>query len=238
MSKYILRLDDACQYRNLSNWDRIETLCDKYNVKPLVGIIPDCKDDYLLKLDKDNDFWNKTVVRWINKEWEIAMHGYNHVFTTNVAGINPVNARSEFAGVLFESQREMIKKGVSIFRKNGLDPLVFFAPAHTYDENTLKALKLETNIKIISDTPASNIYEMHGFTFVPQQSGHATRLPFRVITFCYHPNNMNEQDFNLLEDFMRKNKFVTFPLEQSKRKKSLYDRLINKIYFYRKRGNR
>ena len=44
MAKYIMRLDDACPKRDVEKWDRIEDLLDKFNVRPLVGIIPDCKD--------------------------------------------------------------------------------------------------------------------------------------------------------------------------------------------------
>lgn len=34
---------------------------------------------------------------------------------------------------------------------HGIDPTVWIAPAHSFDKNTLIALKLETNIRIISD---------------------------------------------------------------------------------------
>ena len=44
MTMYLMRLDDACEKRNVKNWDRMEALLDKYNVKPLVAVIPNCKD--------------------------------------------------------------------------------------------------------------------------------------------------------------------------------------------------
>lgn len=44
MAKYILRLDDACEKRDIEKWDLMEQLLDQYNIKPLVGIIPHCED--------------------------------------------------------------------------------------------------------------------------------------------------------------------------------------------------
>ena len=44
MLKFILRLDDAAPTMNKEKWDKIEKILDKYNIKPIVGIIPDNKD--------------------------------------------------------------------------------------------------------------------------------------------------------------------------------------------------
>lgn len=236
MSKYILRLDDAAERMDIAKWNRVEILLDKYNIKPLVGVIPNCQDPMMKEYPIDSSFWNK-VNEWKNKGWIIALHGYNHVYSTNKGGINPVNNRSEFAGVPLEQQKEKVREGVKIFHKNGHNPKVFFAPSHTFDENTIKALKEESNIRIISDTVANKSYQQYGMTFVPQQSGQVRKLPFHLVTFCYHPNTMKEQDFFLLESFLIQNnkKFVNFPIEQSSRKMSVYDRLLRKMYFARRR---
>lgn len=235
MSKYILRLDDAAERMDIAKWNRVEILLDKYNIKPLVGVIPNCQDPMMKEYPIDSSFWNK-VNEWKNKGWIIALHGYNHVYSTNKGGINPVNNRSEFAGVPLEQQKEKVREGVKIFHKNGHNPKVFFAPSHTFDENTIKALKEESNIRIISDTVANKSYQQYGMTFVPQQSGQVRKLPFHLVTFCYHPNTMKEQDFFLLESFLIQNnkKFVNFPIEQSSRKMSVYDRLLRKMYFARR----
>lgn len=235
MSKYILRLDDAAERMDIAKWNRVEILLDKYNIKPLVGVIPNCQDPMMKEYPIDSSFWNK-VNEWKNKGWIIALHGYNHVYSTNKGGINPVNNRSEFAGVPLEQQKEKVREGVKIFHKNGHNPKVFFAPSHTFDENTIKALKEDSNIRIISDTVANKSYQQYGMTFVPQQSGQVRKLPFHLVTFCYHPNTMKEQDFFLLESFLIQNnkKFVNFPIEQSSRKMSVYDRLLRKMYFARR----
>ena len=235
MSKYILRLDDAAERMDIAKWNRVEILLDKYNIKPLVGVIPNCQDPMMKEYPIDSSFWNK-VNEWKNKGWIIALHGYNHVYSTNKGGINPVNNRSELAGVPLEQQKEKVREGVKIFHKNGHNPKVFFAPSHTFDENTIKALKEDSNIRIISDTVANKSYQQYGMTFVPQQSGQVRKLPFHLVTFCYHPNTMKEQDFFLLESFLIQNnkKFVNFPIEQSSRKMSVYDRLLRKMYFARR----
>jgi hypothetical protein len=40
MNNYILRLDDASDYMDLEKWTRVESLVDKYGIKPIFGIIP------------------------------------------------------------------------------------------------------------------------------------------------------------------------------------------------------
>lgn len=67
MSKYIIRLDDACEKRNIANWDRMEKLLDSYGVKPLVGVIPDCQDPMMEQYPTDLDFWNR-VYSWEKNE--------------------------------------------------------------------------------------------------------------------------------------------------------------------------
>lgn len=235
MSKYILRLDDACEKMDIEKWDKMEQLLDKYGVKPLVGVIPHCEDPMMDDYPVDSNFWSK-VNNWISKDWSIAMHGYNHVYSTECGGINPINNRSEFAGEPLEVQKEKIRKGISIMREHGVNPKVFFAPSHTFDRNTLLALKAESDINIISDTIANDVYYQDDFQFVPQQSGRVRKLPFKVVTFCYHPNMMKENDFLILECFLEKNSdlFIEFPIGKNYRKFSFYDYLIRKMYFLRR----
>lgn len=236
MSKYIIRLDDAADRMDCNKWNRMENLLDKYNIKPLVGVIPNCKDEMMNKYEVDSGFWDK-IRKWEEKKWTIALHGYEHVYYTTDGGINPVNKRSEFAGLSLEEQKEKIKKGIKIFNENGIEPQVFFAPSHTFDENTIIALKEESNIRIISDTIANDSYYYNGFTFVPQQSGKVRNLPFKINTFCYHPNIMTDNDFELLESFIVKYRkyFMEFPIKITNRKRGLIDNLLRIIYFGKKK---
>lgn len=233
---YYLRLDDASHYMDLYKWKRVEVILDKYGVKPIVGVIPSNKDPDLLKYDKVSDFW-ELVKFWSDKGWTIALHGFSHVFETDSGGINPVNDRSEYAGLCLEYQRQKVKDGYSILKRHDIIPDVFFAPAHTFDKNTLIALKEETPIRIICDTVANDIYFKDGFYFLPQQSGRCRRLPFKTVTFCYHPNVMSENDFELLECFLQKN-YTKFSCIKNriliKRKLGFLDRILSYLYFKRK----
>lgn len=235
MKKYLIRLDDACPKRDIEKWDRMESLLDKYSVRPLVGIIPDCKDPSFEHYAFDEKFWIDRIANWKQKGWTFALHGFEHVFHTKDAGINPVNKYSEFSGLSLEEQCKKIRKGGQILREYGIEPHVFFAPAHSFDKNTIEALKQESNIRIISDVPANKTFAKYGMTFVPQQSGKVRELPFSVQTFCYHPNIMKDADFDELESFLQKHKFSDFPLERTTRKLSLYDLILMKIYYWRHR---
>lgn len=230
-----MRLDDAAEKMDLEKWNRMEKLLDEYNIKPLVGVIPNCKDPMMDCYEKDECFWNR-VKNWENKGWTIALHGYEHVYCTEKEGLNPVNRRSEFAGLGLDEQKRKIREGVAIFKENGVDPKVFFAPSHTFDLNTIEALKEESDIEIISDTIAYKQYTEYGMTFVPQQSGMVRTLPFGLVTFCYHPNIMNDSDFDRLRIFMEKHScsFVQFPLFKTLRKKGLIDEFLKFLYFARR----
>ena len=124
MSQYILRLDDASDYMDVEKWQRMEALLDRYEIKPLVGIIPDNRDSSLTESYKqDLEFWDKTA-RWKAKGWELALHGCYHKYTTEEDGINPVNKRSEFAGVSLDKQKEMIRHGVDVLKDHGIELVV------------------------------------------------------------------------------------------------------------------
>ena len=227
---YIIRLDDASELMDEKKWNRVEEILDKYNVKPIVGIIPKNEDPMFNKYKKNKDFWSRAR-KWQQKGWIIALHGYEHRYVTKNAGINPVHKRSEFAGLNINIQREKIKKGYLILGNHKIKPEVFFAPSHTFDKNTVKALKMETNIRIISDTIANDVYFYDDFYYIPQQSGRVRKLPFKTTTFCYHPNFMSDSEFIKLDAFIEKNKNKFQKYKLKKRRKNLYDILLGKLYF-------
>lgn len=237
MSKqYIIRLDDACEKRDMEKWNRMEKLLDRYEIKPIVGVIPLCQDPDMDNYPIDEYFWERAR-EWQDKDWIMALHGYTHVFCSKEGGLNPVNNYSEFAGVSLEIQKEKIQQGVKILTDHGIVPRLFFAPAHTFDQNTLEALKTCSDIRIISDTIANDIYcGPGGLTYIPQQSGRVRNLPFKVCTFCYHPNIMTENDFEVLETFLEKNRkfFSPIKLDESTRKLSIYDSFLRKLYYSRR----
>ena len=214
MKTYLIRLDDACPTMDAAKWQRMEDMLDRYGVRPMVGVIP-ANSDPKQKIDpEDTTFWTK-VKSWVNKGWAIALHGHDHCYISEdgLKGLNPLWARSEFAGVSLEKQKEKIREGVKIFRSHGIDPKYFFAPSHTYDKNTLVALKEESNIRIISDTIATKPNKEGDFTIIPQLGGHCSEMKIPGIwTFCLHPTAMNDAQFEALEDFLKvhKDEFIAF----------------------------
>lgn len=233
---YLIRLDDASDHMNIENWNRIEQLLDENGIRPLVGVIPENRDPMLLEFAEDSGFWDKAK-RWQEKGWRIALHGYDHVCSSHCAGMNPVHNRSEFAGLPLEEQRRKIREGLIILHSHGLTPDVFFAPSHTFDENTLKALRLESEIRMISDTVANDTYCYKGFTFIPQQAGRVRELPFKVTTICLHPNFTTDTEFSEIESFFKTHcdEFLN-PKEiiSTKRKRGLLDFVYKKAYFLKR----
>lgn len=234
MARYIMRLDDASDYMDIEKWNRMEQLLDKYGIKPIYGIIPDNHDESLRgKYQRDPKFWEKMHV-WEAKGWTPAMHGFEHKYVTDQGGINPVNKRSEFAGLSYEEQADKIERGWKTLNDHGFHPEIFFAPSHTFDENTLKALKDKTTIRVISDTVANDVYKKDDFWFIPQQSGSVRKLPFKTVTFCYHPNTMTDSSYEQLEKFLKsyRGRFVTVTMDRMlvDRKHSFMDKTLQRIY--------
>lgn len=214
MVNYLIRLDDACPYMNAMKWQRMEDILDRYSVKPLVGIIPANADPKTMIVPEDLMFWDK-VQLWVKKNWEMALHGFDHVCISKggMKGMNPFWERSEFAGLPLEQQKRKIDEGLKILREHDIAPKYFFAPSHTFDDNTLKALESESDIRIISDTIALRPYKKDNFTFIPQITGHCVKMPISgVYTFCFHPNTMNDIHFVALENFLSlyKDSFISF----------------------------
>jgi len=241
MKKYLIRLDDACPTMDRLKWQRMEDLLGTYGVRPMVGIIP-ANEDPKQKIDAENpEFWTK-VKTWEKKGWAIALHGYEHCYISNdgLKGLNPLWARSEFAGVPLEEQKKKIREGVKVFNTNNIFPKYFFAPSHTFDENTLQALREESDIRIISDTIATRPYLKGDFVFIPQLGGRCSEMKLPgVWTFCLHPSAMREEDFLATELFLQSHsdEFLGFDeLDLTNLKgKDLVGRFLSWAYFTRRR---
>jgi predicted deacetylase len=235
--EYLIRLDDACPTMDSAKWGRMEEILDVYGIKPMVGIIPH-NEDSKQEIDiEDAHFWDKVRV-WTDKGWTIALHGYNHCYDCEggMNGLNPMWRRSEFAGLPLDKQRKKIRNGVAIMRECGVIPKYFFAPSHTFDENTIVALREESDIRIISDTIGRYPYKKDDFWFIPQIAGHCVKIPIGgIYTFCFHPNTMNAAAFHNLENFLKnyRSQFVSFDLIDLKQydRKSIVDRLLSWIFF-------
>ena len=138
--KIAIRLDDITPDMDWAKFLRFKELCDLYQVKPLIGVVPENKDSMLCVDEKREDFW-EYLLQLKNEGWMIAQHGCTHIYSTKKKGCFPLNALSEFAGRPFEEQLTCLKCGKQILEGHGIFTDIFMAPAHSYDQNTLKALK-------------------------------------------------------------------------------------------------
>ena len=204
MPTYIIRLDDACHTMNHKKWNKIFDILDKYDIKPIVAVIPNNYDRKMIIDPHNNNFWNN-VKKWESKGYHIAMHGYDHNYISKNSGLIPMNNKSEFAGVDKNTQTKKIQQGWKIFKKNGISPKIWVAPAHTFDKNTLQVLKKETDIYIISDGVAYYPYKKYDFFWIPQQLWWFEEKKDGVWTICLHPNNMNEEQIKKLENILKNN---------------------------------
>ena len=237
--QYLIRLDDACPSQHKERWSRIETILDTYNIRPLVGIVPDNKDPKLKCQEPDMEFWDKAR-NWQQKGWTIALHGLHHTYHKCQGGQNPLWDDSEFVGLDYDTQLRIIRKGYEILRNEGLDVDYFFAPSHTFDLNTVRALK-EIGISHISDTIALNPYTAFGAIFIPQIGGKCRQMKLSgIYTFCFHPNIMTQKAFDDLDRFLavNANLFTSFGnLSLDKLSgPSLADCLLRFTYFLRRRA--
>lgn len=237
--KYIIRLDDASHFSNLQKWNKIEKILDKYNIKPIVAVIPENNDESISYSEFNQNFW-KLVQNWQSKGWSIAMHGYKHLFhyIDRTKLIFPFYNRSEFAGLTLEKQRIKIKKSYKIFLDNRINPKSWISPGHCIDELTLEAIKSETNIKIISDGIAYSPYYFKGFYFIPQQLWKLKKKYFGIWTVCLHPDTMSDDEIREFDKGLallyNKCSFLYIDkIELIKRNKSLFDQMLN-LFFWAK----
>ena len=204
-TSFLLRLDDACENMDLKKWERFEILLLSHGIKPLIAVIPNNMDPDLRSCSYDPGMWSH-LKELENAGWEICMHGNTHIYHNKSGGINPVHNRSEFAGLPYEIQCEEIRKGYRKFLEMDFQPRIFTAPSHTFDENTLLALKKETPVRIISDTIAFKPYIKDDFVFIPQQFSKVRKIWFPgLFTFSCHPGTMDDPDFERFKKFLKLN---------------------------------
>ena len=227
----LIRFDDIAENMNWELMDRCETLLKKYDIKPVLGVIPNNKDNELRKYPVRINFW-ETVHKWKNLGWKIAMHGYTHVYDneTKKKDFFGYGGKSEFFGHSLDEQTNRIKKGIEIFKKNDLDINVFFAPNHTYDENTFIALK-ESGINGVIDGYGLMPYTYKDIKFIPQLFYKVFLLPFGIQSSQIHINYWNEKDYINFEKFIDKNynKIISYDEVLKKTSDEKIYRYLNKL---------
>ncbi len=165
--KIAVRLDDITPDMDWERFYAFKALLDKYQVKPLIGVVPDNRDDNLKGSQEKapDNFW-KYITELQEEGWCISMHGFRHIYGTSKGGIFPLNDFSEFAGISYGEQLEMLSKGRKMLSERGVETDIFMAPAHSYDNNTLKALK-QAGFTKLTDGFGDRPYKWKGINFYP-----------------------------------------------------------------------
>ena len=206
-----IRMDDITPDMDWAKFERFKAILDKHGVKPLIGVVPDNKDRKLQIQTPRKGYYE--YLKLLEEEgWLIAMHGFNHLYTTRKGGIFPLNHKSEFAGLSLSEQDKMIRDGKRILRTNGINTDFFMAPSHSYDKNTLVALKKNGFTKI-TDGFGTRPYEMNDITFYPISVSKGKSLKDTsdgMVTFVYHANTMTDKDFDSFEKLFDKAEVVSY----------------------------
>ena len=213
-AKYIIRFDDLCPEMNWEAWNEIERILYKYDIKPIIAVVPSNEDIKLKKEDARIDFWDK-IQKYQKDGFMVALHGYNHIYTNQNSGILGISANSEFATLSYEVQKRKIELGLEIFNKKGITANAFIAPSHSLDNNTLKALK--DAVSIISDGHTNYPYRYKGFLWIPCQLwGRIIYKQKGLYTVCIHPNNWAKANFGQFEkDIQNFREQIISPFEVS-----------------------
>lgn len=204
-----VRIDDVSPYMNRENFRKCIGQLAELGIKPLLGIIPKVQDESIHNDDVD-DFWG--WMRALQQDgYPIAMHGVHHVYTSRRKGLVCKRPMSEFTGYSLEEQQELLQCGYDTLKENGIETKTFFAPGHSYDMNTLRALK-NVGFTTISDGKSFRPYVREGILCVPATSMYK-RHKGRHLTICIHPDT--EKNIEQIYDFLRANREQVISFEES-----------------------
>lgn len=160
-----VRMDDITPDMDWKSFAAFEELFEKYGIRPLLGIVPENRDEKLSVEPAREEFWSK-MKKLQKKGWCLAMHGCYHVYRTKKCGCFPLNGRSEFAGLPEAEQKKLLTEGKRLLASHGIHTDIFMAPGHTFDKTTLKLLK-ELRFSYVTDGYGSSPYVYEGLTFLP-----------------------------------------------------------------------
>lgn len=206
--KIAVRLDDITPDMDWERFLRFKELLDRYQVKPLIGVIPENRDRNL-RAEKvcplgEEGFW-QYIKELEQQGWVIAMHGCYHVYCMVRGGIFPLNNFSEFVGLSFDEQKKMLDQGKKLLQERGITTDIFMAPAHSYDQITLRALKA-SGFQALTDGFGEKPYRFRGLTFYPISFHLARTLQKKegYSTMVVHTNTVSDDDLKRYEEYFRR----------------------------------
>lgn len=210
--KIAVRMDDITPDMDWERFRWFEELFEQYGIKPLIGIVPMNLDENLHKEQAREDFWE--YMRELEKKgWVIALHGANHVYTTKKGGLFPLNHFSEFAGVPYKKQRQALEQADSCLKEHGIMTNIFMPPAHSFDQNTLRAL-IELGYTSITDGFGKQPYFDRGMKFYPISFKLSSSLKKQngYTTMVIHANTTSQQNMEEYRNIFAKHsqKFISY----------------------------
>ena len=232
--KFVYRIDDI---HPAMMWDRFEemmTLFELHHVVPLLGIIPDNRDQTLNFDAPDPNFFRKIKDMVDLGKVEICQHGYQHVYATKQKSVNQILygrvSNSEFVGIPYEKQYQMIRKGKEILESNGLFTETWMAPSHTNDRNTFRALK-KLGFKYVTDGIALYPYQQYGLIFVPQQIWNPKReFAFGLYTICLHLNDLSDESIREIKKHLKSGDEIISFSEAAQTPRRWFHKGLNVLY--------
>ena len=201
MKSITVRMDDICSTMDYEKFIRCYKILDEANVKPLLAVVPFSKDPKLERGQVEY-FW-ELMNKLQADGCEVAVHGYHHIYTTQEQGLVCTRLLSEFAGVPYDEQLKMLKAGKLELEKHGLRVDTFCAPGHSYDRNTLKAMK-EAGYQYLSDGRSRHPYYLEGIKCIPADDAYRLHK-FGILTICLHSNEETEVSMDKLKLFLKTN---------------------------------
>lgn len=208
----VIRMDDIFPGMDEDRFLAYKTMFDRYQIKPLLGIIPDCQDSSI-QTGHMPDFWRK-MRELQSAGWPIAMHGCRHTYTTACRGLVCHRRLSEFAGLPQDEQYGLIVLGKSILQRNGIETDTFMAPGHSYDRNTLRALR-NAGFRTVTDGRSRMPYILDGIQCIPAASAYRLHLS-GLLTVCVHCCAETRRDFDRLEAFIQSRRDDIISFEQAR----------------------
>ncbi len=199
-AQYLLRFDDLCPTMSRAGWERFVPLLRRYEIKPILAVVPANADPDLMVDATDDGFWEE-MCGWEKDGAEIGLHGYRHVCAARGRGLLPLHEQSEFAGVQEGLQREWIRAGLAILRAKELEPGIWVAPRHGFDLTTLRVLR-EEGLGVLSDGFADSPFDVSGVRWIPQQLWGPREKKQGVWTICLHANTATDAALAELAAFL------------------------------------
>jgi predicted deacetylase len=201
-AQYLLRFDDLCPSMDAEKWLCFQALIERFELHPLLAIVPDNMDQSLNVAPADPHFWQR--MRYLEAAGAtIALHGYQHLCLQTGRSLIPLHKHSEFAGADRDLQLQWIRAGLSILRGQQLNPRVWVAPRHGFDGKTVEALRAE-GIQILSDGFGQEAYKNRGMVWIPQQLWEPQERQRGLWTICIHSNYASEKLIRQMEKFLEK----------------------------------